>query len=477
MGKRYDMVRRCAQVRDLLQENQYTVALELIDTMSLRDVGSLEDLYLYADLYEKAERMDKKKEIFYLIYERTHSRHVLNRLLRLVLRMGDMDEARELFLAYEFAGPPTLETFELRYLIARAGGESRATLIDILEELKREEYTEEWGYQLARLYEQEGRRKDCIQECKDLQLWFGEGRIVEKAYELQKRCESADWQPPKDDEIPEPEEPEIEEPLTYAMSPVNVTGMEEPETEEPEMKEPEPEEPEPEEPEMEEPEMEEPVEPIVKQPKIVEPKVVRPHPIKAKPLETQVLEPERMEPECMEPERMEPERLEPERFESEKRKQPESLDDMLEDEVEDISSRGIQYFTLKGVINRVRKNRQDAHFVFAGGEERIVLAVAKRLTKELNHVGYFSASSIVKISAEKLNGLALAEQREKLTGGCVMITDAPDMAASTIQDLVGMMDELGDGIVVMLTGAFEEIDCLMESYPELSERMCYKIRM
>ena len=232
MGKKREMARQCALIRELIDANKYTLALQEIDSMNLEEVPSIGDLYLFAELYEKAERMDKKKEIFYAIYERTHSRHILYQLLRLVIRMGDMEEARELFLAYEVVGGITLDTYELRYRLARAEGEPRTRLIEILEDLKKEEYTEEWGYQLALLYEMEGERQKCIQECEDLKLWFGEGKIVDKAMELKARCEDKDWQPPAEEEIPEPVEPDVEETFAYAAPPVEVTELaEETETE------------------------------------------------------------------------------------------------------------------------------------------------------------------------------------------------------------------------------------------------------
>ena len=91
MGKRYEIVRKCAQIRNLIEENKYTAALEQMDELPMESVDSVEDLYLFARIYEKAERMDMTKKIFYIIYERTHSRHALNRLLRLVIRLGDME--------------------------------------------------------------------------------------------------------------------------------------------------------------------------------------------------------------------------------------------------------------------------------------------------------------------------------------------------------------------------------------------------
>lgn len=436
MGKKREMARQCALIRELIDANKYTLALQEIDSMNLKEVPSIGDLYLFAELYEKAERMDKKKEIFYAIYERTHSRHILYQLLRLVIRMGDMEEARELFLAYEVVGGITLDTYELRYRLARAEGEPRTRLIEILEDLKKEEYTEEWGYQLALLYEMEGERQKCIQECEDLKLWFGEGKIVDKAMELKARCEDKDWQPPAEEEIPEPVEPDVEETFAYAAPPVEVTELAEETETEAETAEDKEEESETETLSAKIPES--------LSEGVSEPVVTK----KAEPLE-----------------------VKPQR-------QPvEDLEAMLAEDPEDISERGIRYHTLKNTINHIKYEKKEAHFVFAGGEERITLAVAKRVAKELNHVGYFSAQSIVKITAEKLNGLNLAEQAEKLRGGCMLVTNAPELTKEAVEELIALIKDNGEDIVVMLSGPFDEMDCILGIYPELSEILTYKVRM
>lgn len=368
MGRKRERVRQCRQIRQLVDDNKYTKALSLIDELPLEEVGSLDDLYLYAELYEKAEQMDKKKAIFYLIYERTKSRHVLEKLVRLTLRLGELEEARELYINYEMSGEVTLNTFELRYLLAKAEGQERSRLIEILEELKKEEYTEEWGLQLAYLYELEGKREQCIQECKDLKLWFGEGKIVDKAMVLKAKCENPDWETPKEEIIPEPKE--------ESSSP-----------------------------------------------------------------------------------------------------SPEQIAEILEEDTEDISEHGIHYYTLKSAINHVRYGEHVPHFVFAGGEERITLAVAKRVTKELNHVGYVSAHSIVKITAEKLNQIDLEEQLAKISGGCILITGAPELTEKSVDMLLKAMDTYGEKIVIMLAGAFDEMDCFLDIYSQLQERLTYKVRM
>ncbi len=448
MGKRRDILRHCTQIRTLIAENQYKTALGEIDTLPLEEIESIEDLYLFAAIYEKAERLDMTERVYYIIYNRTHSKHILYRLLRLVIRLGELDQAKELLLAYEVVGGMTLDTYELRYRLAVATGEPRSKLVEILEHLKKEEYTEEWGYQLARLYEMEGMQEKCIQECRDLKLWFGEGKIVDAAMALKERCEAEDWEPPVDDTIPDPVEPDPEETFSYT-EPEDGRDGETAEPSEPgtaetgEAAEP----PEP----MEAPEVPEPAEPQDgEEPaetagedyeSVSEPVVVKKN---TPPPETRTVE---------------------------------VLESLSDDEPEDVSSRGVKYFTLKRTIRNVKKNKGNAHFVFAGGEERITLAVAKRITKELNHQGYFSAQNIVKITAEKLNEIDLAEKVEKLLGGCLLITGAPEMNKKTVTDVLKVIDEQEDRLVVMMAGAFDEMDCFLSIYPELAEKMKYKVRL
>jgi len=227
---RYDTAVRCAQIRNLVEENQYLKAMEEIEDMDYEQIPTISDLYLFADVFLRAEKMDAAKELYYIAYHRTASRPALYRLLMLAIRMGDIEEAKELYLTYEIIAGITLDTYELRYRLAKASGEPREKLIDILEQLKKDEYTEEWGYQLARLYEQEGMREQCIRECEDLKCWFGSGTIVNKAEKLRESCLSPLWQKPVNDEIPEPEEPDLEEVFSkkrvrFAYAPAQVEDI------------------------------------------------------------------------------------------------------------------------------------------------------------------------------------------------------------------------------------------------------------
>lgn len=291
---RYDSSVRCAQIRELIEEKQYLEAMEEIEELRFEEVPTITDLYLFADLFLKAEKMDIAKKLYYTVYRRTSSRPALYRLLMLTIRMGDLEESRELYQAYEIISGMTLDTYELKYRLAKAEGASYEDLIEILEELKKNEYTEEWGYQLARLYELQGRREDCIAECDDLVLWFGSGKIVQKAVELKNRCLDPYWKKPDWENIPEPEVPE-EEPeeeevkVAYAPAQVMDIGTEQPVEEEPVEEQPVEEQP------VEEQLAEEEQQPLIEEETLEEQQLI----VEETPEEQQPIEEEPQQPESV----------------------------------------------------------------------------------------------------------------------------------------------------------------------------------
>ena len=94
------------------------------------------------------------------------------------------DEAMEYYEEFVEMAPNDSLKFVLKYKIYKAKGESLAEQIQILEDLKEQEYIEEWAYELAYLYHQAGMSEKCVEACDELILWFGDGAYVEKALEL-----------------------------------------------------------------------------------------------------------------------------------------------------------------------------------------------------------------------------------------------------------------------------------------------------
>ena len=100
--------------------------------------------------------------------------------------MKEFDEAVEYYSEFVNAAPNDTSRYILKYEIYKGRGSSLEDQIAILEEYKEAEYTEQWGYELAKLYYQAGEKQKCIESCDDLVLWFRQGKYVIKALELKR---------------------------------------------------------------------------------------------------------------------------------------------------------------------------------------------------------------------------------------------------------------------------------------------------
>ena len=172
-------------MKSAFAEGNYHMAEELADSINWKRVRNANSLIKAGEVYETAERYDDAKEMFLLAYERSPiGRTIVYRLAELAIHVGNYDEAMEYYEEVVEMAPNDSLKFVLKYKIYKAKGESLAEQIQILEDLKEQEYIEEWAYELAYLYHQAGMSEKCVEACDELILWFGDGAYVEKALEL-----------------------------------------------------------------------------------------------------------------------------------------------------------------------------------------------------------------------------------------------------------------------------------------------------
>ena len=120
-----------------------------------------------------------------MAYDRSPiGRMIIYRLAEVAVKMKDFQAAQDYYDEFVEIAPHDTLKYVLRYDIQKAQGASYEELIPILEELKEQEYTEEWAYELAYLYHKAGMSEKCIDACDELVLWFGDGPYVERALEL-----------------------------------------------------------------------------------------------------------------------------------------------------------------------------------------------------------------------------------------------------------------------------------------------------
>lgn len=172
-------------MKSAFAEGNYHMAEELADSINWKRVRNANSLIKAGEVYETAERYDDAKEMFLLAYERSPiGRTIVYRLAELAIHVGNYDEAMEYYEEFVEMAPNDSLKFVLKYKIYKAKGEPLAEQIQILEDLKEQEYIEEWAYELAYLYHQAGMSEKCVEACDELILWFGDGAYVEKALEL-----------------------------------------------------------------------------------------------------------------------------------------------------------------------------------------------------------------------------------------------------------------------------------------------------
>ena len=172
-------------MKSAFAEGNYHMAEELADSINWKRVRNANSLIKAGEVYETAERYDDAKEMFLLAYERSPiGRTIVYRLAELAIKVGYYDEAMVYNEEFVEMAPNDSLKFVLKYKIYKAKGESLAEQIQILEDLKEQEYIEEWAYELAYLYLQAGMSEKCVEACDELILWFGDGAYVEKALEL-----------------------------------------------------------------------------------------------------------------------------------------------------------------------------------------------------------------------------------------------------------------------------------------------------
>ena len=172
-------------IKKLIAQGEYAEASRIADTIDWRRVKSVMMLCTVSDLYKVNRRYEDARELLYIAYERNPgSRTILYSLCDLCIKLEEFVAAIEYYKSFVQVAPRDSGRFVLQYRLYQAQDVSIEERIEVLEQLKAEEYTEKWAYELAYLYHRIGFSTKCVEECDDLILWFGKGRYVYKAMEL-----------------------------------------------------------------------------------------------------------------------------------------------------------------------------------------------------------------------------------------------------------------------------------------------------
>lgn len=184
---KYEYKVREEEIHALIREREYAQAVDIADTIDWRRVKSIKMLCTISDLYKINRRYQESKEILLMAYERyPGGRLIVYSLCELSIKLEEYVQAIEYYKEYVTLAPKDSGRYILQYRLYEAQDVPLEERIEVLEEFKRKDYREKWGYELAYLYHRLGLASKCVDECDELIVTFGEGKYVIKAMELKK---------------------------------------------------------------------------------------------------------------------------------------------------------------------------------------------------------------------------------------------------------------------------------------------------
>ena len=182
---RYEYKELIDRVRGLIDRKDMEEAARQLDANNWRKVPSVNALMKAAELYEEVGRLDSAKELLMAAHERSPiGRMVIYRLALVCIRLQELDEAQEYYTEFMEIAPHDSLRYVINYQLSRARGVSDEDLITILEDLKENDFLEDWALELALFYQKTRQIDKCVSLCNEIILWFGDGPYVEKALEL-----------------------------------------------------------------------------------------------------------------------------------------------------------------------------------------------------------------------------------------------------------------------------------------------------
>ena len=183
--EKLDYKTRIEDMKSLIKSQKFAEALEMADSINWRKVININELLVGSKAYEACGKLEEARDLLLLAHERSPiGRVVLNRLCKVSIKLGDLEAAQQYYNEFVQIAPHDSQKYILKYNLAVAKKCDNTVLIKILEQLKEQDFIEEWAYELAYLYHQTNMSEKCIELCNEIILWFGDGPVVERALEL-----------------------------------------------------------------------------------------------------------------------------------------------------------------------------------------------------------------------------------------------------------------------------------------------------
>ena len=185
---KYELGIKIDQIKKLAAKKEYTEAAAIAKDINWTKVKDWQALATAINVQEAVGDYEEARDMAILAYNRNlGGRKLVYKLTEFFIKVGDFDNANELYEEYSKSSQHDVSRFILYYDLRKAQKASDNELVSILEEYRDHEIDEKYMYELARLYYKTGRKEECIKTCDNIVLWFQDGTYVEKAVQLKEK--------------------------------------------------------------------------------------------------------------------------------------------------------------------------------------------------------------------------------------------------------------------------------------------------
>ena len=185
---KYELGIKIDQIKKLAAKKEYAEAAAIAKDINWTKVKDWQALATAINVQEAVGDYEEARDMAILAYNRNlGGRKLVYKLTEFFIKVGDFDNANELYEEYSKSSQHDVSRFILYYDLRKAQKASDNELVSILEEYRDHEIDEKYMYELARLYYKTGRKEESIKTCDNIVLWFQDGTYVEKAVQLKEK--------------------------------------------------------------------------------------------------------------------------------------------------------------------------------------------------------------------------------------------------------------------------------------------------
>lgn len=185
---KYELGIKIDQIKKLAAKKEYTEAAAIAKDINWTKVKDWQALATAINVQEAVGDYEEARDMAILAYNRNlGGRKLVYKLTEFFIKVGDFDNANELYEEYSKSSQHDVSRFILYYDLRKAQNASDNELVGILEDYRDHEIDEKYMYELAKLYYKTGRKEECIKTCDNIVLWFQDGIYVEKAIQLKEK--------------------------------------------------------------------------------------------------------------------------------------------------------------------------------------------------------------------------------------------------------------------------------------------------